>query len=478
MKKLIEKQKGVTLIALIITIIVLLLLAFTVTNIIGNNGIIDKTLGVAEETKINKYKEDIENEIAKIEINSVREVDMDDIIDKLKDKKIIEKGISETGQVKTDDDYIYEIKQKPNGDYEIKYIGKGDLEEVEYNITFIVDGNIYTTIEKVKKIVFPETDPVLTGCIFNGWYYNEEKTSKANIGDIITKNITLYADWIKNTLEKHVDVKGMYASVAYELLEEILIPFSNIRNWNEFDIIKEATNNRPIPDYSTVEWNEDGGPKDEPSTNLDISTIKPISNLQSNHCAMPSGLYLPLLVYSADATTEEIINAKKIYSIFRWLIRRNNDVLDHSVASIFEEALENDDNYPKGITRKMMVEYYGWNLYGISPEMTGEINVDGTLANFGNIAGIKYIEIDKNATNATLVNPQEGETIYNHLYIEDNKLKIKMEDKWKYAENSTSPFTTPYNFINGTIGIKVHFKDGSTETTTFEIGISFGNYVS
>lgn len=470
MKKLIEKQKGVTLIALIITIIVLLLLAFTVTNIIGNNGIIDKTLGVAEETKINKYKEDIENEIAKIEINSVREVDMDDIIDKLKDKKIIEKGISETGQVKTDDDYIYEIKQKPNGDYEIKYIGKGDLEEVEYNITFIVDGNIYTTIEKVKKIVFPETDPVLTGCIFNGWYYNEEKTSKANIGDKITKNITLYADWIKNTLEKHVDVKVMYSSVAYDLLEDILIPFSNINNWNEIETIKEAINNRPIPDCSTVEW-KDGVPKDEPSTNLDISTIKPISNLQSNHCAMPSGLYLPLLEYSADATTEEIINAKKIYSIFIWLIR--NDVLRES---IFEKALENDDNYPKGITRKMMVEYYGWTLRGISSEMIGEINVDGTLANFGNILGVKDIEIDKDVTNATLVNPQEGETIYNHLYIEDNKLKIKMEDKWKYAENSTSPFTTPYNFINGTIGIKVHFKDGSTETTTFEIGISFGNF--
>lgn len=456
MKKLIEKQKGVTLIALIITIIVLLLLAFTVTNIIGNNGIIDKTLGVAEETKINKYKEDIENEIAKIEINSVREVDMDDIIDKLKDKKIIEKGISETGQVKTDDDYIYEIKQKPNGDYEIKYIGKGDLEEVEYNITFIVDGNIYTTIEKVKKIVFPETEPVLTGCIFNGWYYNEEKTSKANIGDKITKNITLYADWIKNTLEKHVDVKVMYSSIAYELFENILIPLSNINNWNEIETIKEAINNRPILDYSTVEWNEDGVPKDEPSTNLDISTIKPISNLQSNHCAILMG---PRLGYSADATTEEIINAKKIYSILRW--PRIN----------FLDVVENDDYYPTGITRKMMVEYYGWE---ICAEPNDEIEPDGTLANFGNIAGVKYIEIDKNATNATLVNTQDGETIYNHLYIEDNKLKIKMEDKWKYAKNGEIYVADP-NFINGTIGIKVHFEDGSTETTTFKIGISFGN---
>lgn len=467
MKKLIEKQKGVTLIALIITIIVLLLLAFTVTNIIGNNGIIDKTLGVAEETKINKYKEDIENEIAKIEINSVREVDMDDIIDKLKDKKIIEKGISETGQVKTDDDYIYEIKQKPNGDYEIKYIGKGDLEEVEYNITFIVEGNIYTTIEKVKKIVFPETEPVLTGCIFNGWYYNEEKTSKANIGDKITKNITLYADWIKNTLENHVDVKVMYSSFAYMLLENILIPFSNINNWNEIETIKEAINNRPIPDYSTVEWNEDGGPKDKPSTNLDISTIKPISNLQSNHCAMRMGFTMPILGYSADATTEEIINAKKIYSILRWL-RNDLDFLD---------VVENDDYYPTGITRKMMVEYYGWDICGGSPGTTGEIEPDGTLANFGNIAGVKYIEIDKDATNATLVNTQDGETIYNHLYIEDNKLKIKMEDKWKYAKNEATPFDNP-NFINGTIGIKVHFEDGSTEITTFKIGISFGNYIA
>lgn len=124
-----------------------------------------------------------------------------------------------------------------------------------------------------------------------------------------------------------------------------------------------------------------------------------------------------------------------------------------------------------------MVEYYGWEIYGGSPETNGEIEPDGTLANFGNIAGVKYIEIDKDATNATLVNTQYGETIYNHLYIEDNKLKIKMEDKWKYAKNEATPFDNP-NFINGTIGIKVHFEDGSTETTTFEIGISFGNYVA
>ena len=56
-------------------------------------------------------------------------ITIDKIIEALEKKGIIDEGNSneETGQVKTNPDgYIYEIKEKPNGDWEVKYVGKGE----------------------------------------------------------------------------------------------------------------------------------------------------------------------------------------------------------------------------------------------------------------------------------------------------------------------------------------------------------------
>lgn len=53
-----KKQKGITLIAMIITIIVMLILAGVSVNIgIGNNGILDNSEKAAENTKISEAKE-------------------------------------------------------------------------------------------------------------------------------------------------------------------------------------------------------------------------------------------------------------------------------------------------------------------------------------------------------------------------------------------------------------------------------------
>lgn len=56
-----KKQKGITLIALVITIIVLLILAaVTIAMLTGENGLIAKAIKAKEENQINAYKEEIE----------------------------------------------------------------------------------------------------------------------------------------------------------------------------------------------------------------------------------------------------------------------------------------------------------------------------------------------------------------------------------------------------------------------------------
>ena len=54
------KNKGITLIALVITIIVLLILAaVSIATLTGENGILNKAMRASEESKIERYKEEI-----------------------------------------------------------------------------------------------------------------------------------------------------------------------------------------------------------------------------------------------------------------------------------------------------------------------------------------------------------------------------------------------------------------------------------
>ena len=61
MKINIRKNKGITLITLIVTIIILLILAgITITAIFGENGMINKSITAEEKTNIAKAREKLE----------------------------------------------------------------------------------------------------------------------------------------------------------------------------------------------------------------------------------------------------------------------------------------------------------------------------------------------------------------------------------------------------------------------------------
>ena len=58
MKK--NKNNGITLVALVITIIILLILAGVSVSLLGSNGLITKAILAREQTKIAQYTEKIE----------------------------------------------------------------------------------------------------------------------------------------------------------------------------------------------------------------------------------------------------------------------------------------------------------------------------------------------------------------------------------------------------------------------------------
>ena len=164
-----KEKRGITLLALVITVIILVILAGVGISAINSGNIFENATNVVEQSKIASKKEEIELVIINKMKNSVREITIDKIMEALEKKGIIDEGNSneETGQVKTNPDgYIYEIKEKPNGDWEVKYVGKGELNirkiklSVELSTTGITDKVTITVTAKasvgVKSITTPD----------------------------------------------------------------------------------------------------------------------------------------------------------------------------------------------------------------------------------------------------------------------------------------------------------------------------------
>lgn len=115
MKTNLKNQKGITLVALVVTIIVLLILAgVSLSLVAGGNGIINKSVRAVDETKIGAAKEQTELKLAELvaDYYEARYVDND-----LKD------GIN--------DQLGYIVEEARNG-----------IEAGDYTITVVEDGTL------------------------------------------------------------------------------------------------------------------------------------------------------------------------------------------------------------------------------------------------------------------------------------------------------------------------------------------------
>ena len=98
-----KREKGITLIVLVVTIIVLIILSgVTIATLTGHNGIINKAQNAKDDTQYSQWEEQID--IAIIDAESKhRNPTMDEIIEELKNKHIIDNDSQvneETGTLK------------------------------------------------------------------------------------------------------------------------------------------------------------------------------------------------------------------------------------------------------------------------------------------------------------------------------------------------------------------------------------------
>ena len=125
-----NNQAGITLLSLIITIIILLILATVAMSTFKGDGIIKNSQKAVDMAKVESMREEIKMAIINEIVKNDREITIEQIIEQLEKQGIIKAGDCniETGQVKTQPDgYVYEIKEKANGDWEVTYIGNGEL---------------------------------------------------------------------------------------------------------------------------------------------------------------------------------------------------------------------------------------------------------------------------------------------------------------------------------------------------------------
>lgn len=137
-----HESSGITLIALVVTIIILIILAtITLRGVFGEGGLIQEAKGMKQNT---------------------------------------DKEISNSEE---------ELSQS-----EQEYLNAQVFEAVPYTITFKVGENVYQTMQG-SKITFPE-EPVTDGYLdFAGWYYDQGATNKAEEGTQINRDLTLYAKY-------------------------------------------------------------------------------------------------------------------------------------------------------------------------------------------------------------------------------------------------------------------------------------------
>ena len=128
-----KQKNGITLIALVITVIVLLILAgISIIAISGENGVLTKSIQAKETHKVAELEEKLKLIATEEQVKNNGSIDLESYIQNLKEKNLpevnsIEKQADGSYQIYMENKYMFEIKQVGNS-IQISYMGKNDEE--------------------------------------------------------------------------------------------------------------------------------------------------------------------------------------------------------------------------------------------------------------------------------------------------------------------------------------------------------------
>ena len=207
MKEKVENTKGITLIALVVTIVVLLILAgISIGAITGDNGIIDQAHNAKEDTERSQWEEQIDVAIIDAESKN-RNPNMDDVIDELINKEVIDKEEQvnkKTGTITTNEpSYIIEGKLD---DYLIKL--EADTGKEALILVYNVSAGDAIELPYYLKWYDGENENPATFDFTVDW--GDGSTDSITNSDIATKSIHQYT----TAGERRITITGTFESIA------------------------------------------------------------------------------------------------------------------------------------------------------------------------------------------------------------------------------------------------------------------------
>ncbi|MFR8104581.1 MAG: type II secretion system protein [Clostridia bacterium] len=164
------KEQAITLIALVVTIIVLLILAgVSLFFLTGENGIITKAKLATQKNEIAQIKEQIMLEITQLNLekktdNPTSSVSLDEILEDLVEKKIVSTADNTNHTVATDKGYLFEIVKEGDAFF-VNYIGSTDkivpslsytLSTEDFTNKVTIQLKVREAINGIKEITLPD----------------------------------------------------------------------------------------------------------------------------------------------------------------------------------------------------------------------------------------------------------------------------------------------------------------------------------
>lgn len=194
-----RENKGITVIALIITVIVLMILAsISIRAITGDESILHSTNYAAFSSKIRTYQANLDEYITRKEIETGKsgliiytsdKDEIKEIIPQISDEDA-DKFVIQNNELKYKDSSA--TKKEKEWLAELGVVAAATL----FAITYMNKDSVYKTVY-ADKVVFPVITPTSSDGYFTGWYYDTACTNVAVEGDALTNDITLYAKYDK-----------------------------------------------------------------------------------------------------------------------------------------------------------------------------------------------------------------------------------------------------------------------------------------
>ena len=120
MKKKLKKEKGITLVALVVTIVVLLILAgITIMYTMGENSIFNKASEAKNKTEIAKWQERLEVAKGPVIIDGLGTFNPDKYFEYLQNQEIIE---DKDTDVTENEDGTYDVTTKPGYIFSVELV--------------------------------------------------------------------------------------------------------------------------------------------------------------------------------------------------------------------------------------------------------------------------------------------------------------------------------------------------------------------